>query len=212
MWWTWVWASSMSWWQTGKLKFCSPWGCKALDTTEWLNWTDLTDLSLARVSRCSTVYLPTEGLENTKRKNACSLWFVAFEYCAILDCSLSKWDLRIWQSQTFKMERSLNPVSLFLSFSFFCHTMWQACGISGPHPRVEPMSPSLGAWNLNHWMARWSPQYHFSCWRCSITFFTGSCQPLLVSSQGWETHHIPRQPPSLWIGSNKQLSFNKKLN
>ena len=25
----------------GSLAFCSPWGCKESDTTEWLNWTDL---------------------------------------------------------------------------------------------------------------------------------------------------------------------------
>ena len=30
--WTWFWASSGRWWRTGKL-----WGCKELDTTEWLN-------------------------------------------------------------------------------------------------------------------------------------------------------------------------------
>jgi len=36
--WTWVWASSGSWWWTGK-PGCSPWGHKKSDTTEWLNWT-----------------------------------------------------------------------------------------------------------------------------------------------------------------------------
>ena len=38
--WTWVWASSGSWWWTGKPGICSPWGHKELDTTEWLNWTE----------------------------------------------------------------------------------------------------------------------------------------------------------------------------
>ena len=38
--WTWVWASSGSWWWTGGLACCSPWGHKELDTTEWLNWTE----------------------------------------------------------------------------------------------------------------------------------------------------------------------------
>ena len=38
--WTWVWASSGSWWWTRKLACCSPWGHKELDTTERLNWTD----------------------------------------------------------------------------------------------------------------------------------------------------------------------------
>ena len=39
--WTWVWASSRNWWWTGKLACCSPWGHRELDTTEWLNWTEL---------------------------------------------------------------------------------------------------------------------------------------------------------------------------
>ena len=33
--WTWVWASSRSWWG---LACCSPWGHKESDTTEQLNW------------------------------------------------------------------------------------------------------------------------------------------------------------------------------
>ena len=40
--WTWVWASSRSWWWTGSQACCSPWGRKGLDTTEKLNWTELT--------------------------------------------------------------------------------------------------------------------------------------------------------------------------
>ena len=41
-WWTWVWASSGSWWWTGKpgVLYCSPWGHKELDMTEWLNWVE----------------------------------------------------------------------------------------------------------------------------------------------------------------------------
>ena len=37
-WWTWVWGSSRSWWWTGNLACCSPWGRKESDMTEWLNW------------------------------------------------------------------------------------------------------------------------------------------------------------------------------
>ena len=39
--WTWVWASSGTWWWQGSLACCSPWGRKELNTTEWLNWTEL---------------------------------------------------------------------------------------------------------------------------------------------------------------------------
>ena len=41
--WTWVWVNSRSWWWTGRpgvLQLQRPWGCKELDTTEQLNWTE----------------------------------------------------------------------------------------------------------------------------------------------------------------------------
>ena len=37
---TWVWASSGSWWWTGNLACCSPWGHRESDMTERLNWSD----------------------------------------------------------------------------------------------------------------------------------------------------------------------------
>ena len=39
--WTWVWASSGSWWWMGSLACCRPWGRKESDTSEWLKWTEL---------------------------------------------------------------------------------------------------------------------------------------------------------------------------
>ena len=39
--WTWVWASSRSWWLKGSLVCCSPWGFKERYMTEWLNWTEM---------------------------------------------------------------------------------------------------------------------------------------------------------------------------
>ena len=36
--WTWVWASSKSWWYQGSLACCGPWGHRESDTTEGLNW------------------------------------------------------------------------------------------------------------------------------------------------------------------------------
>ena len=38
--WTWFWASSGSWWWTGRPACCGPWGHKESDTTERLNWTE----------------------------------------------------------------------------------------------------------------------------------------------------------------------------
>ena len=38
--WTWVWVGSRSWWWTGRLECCGSLGCKELDTTEQLNWTE----------------------------------------------------------------------------------------------------------------------------------------------------------------------------
>ena len=39
--WTWVWVNSQSWWWTGRLACCSPWGRKESAMTERLNWTEL---------------------------------------------------------------------------------------------------------------------------------------------------------------------------
>ena len=36
-----VWVNSGSWWWKGGLACWGSWGCKELDTTEWLNWTEL---------------------------------------------------------------------------------------------------------------------------------------------------------------------------
>ena len=38
--WTWVWVNSGSWWWTAGLVCCDSWGCKELNTTEQLNWTE----------------------------------------------------------------------------------------------------------------------------------------------------------------------------
>ena len=38
--WTWIWASSGSWWWTGGLVCCGPWGHKESEMTEQLNWTE----------------------------------------------------------------------------------------------------------------------------------------------------------------------------
>ena len=38
--WTWVWASSESWWWTGKPGMLQSMGRKESEMTEWLNWTE----------------------------------------------------------------------------------------------------------------------------------------------------------------------------
>ena len=44
--WTWVWASSGSWWWTGRSGMLQCMGHKESDTTERLNWTELSILAL----------------------------------------------------------------------------------------------------------------------------------------------------------------------
>ena len=43
--WTWVWVDSRSWWWTGRPGVLQSWGCKELDMTERLNWTDTLESS-----------------------------------------------------------------------------------------------------------------------------------------------------------------------
>ena len=62
--WTWVWVNSRSWWWTGRPGMLWLTGCKELDTTEWLNWTEhkgeiktfsdiqkLTGISISKLTR-----------------------------------------------------------------------------------------------------------------------------------------------------------------
>ena len=51
--WTWVWVNSGSWWWTGKPGVLR-WGRKESDTTEWLNWTELSSQKKCRT--CIQVY------------------------------------------------------------------------------------------------------------------------------------------------------------
>ena len=44
-WWTWVWASFRSWWWTGKPGIQQSMGCKKLDMTQWLNWTEVSNMA-----------------------------------------------------------------------------------------------------------------------------------------------------------------------
>ena len=39
--WTWVWASSRSWWWTGKPGMLQSMGSQRVDKAEWLNWTEV---------------------------------------------------------------------------------------------------------------------------------------------------------------------------
>ena len=44
--WIWVWVNSESWWWTGKPEVLHPWGHKVSDTTEQLNWTDKSQVTI----------------------------------------------------------------------------------------------------------------------------------------------------------------------
>ena len=53
----------------------------------------------------------------------------------------------------------------FILFHFF----GRACGILVPWPGIEPASPALEAWSLNHWTAREVPV--LSCKEKNFTLF-----------------------------------------
>ena len=91
-WWTWVWVSSGSWWQTGSLACCSPWGCKEL--TQRLNWTKLNCPGQTAASRGSQ-RLPVISLSKEE------LWFCEgqngnFRDWKMRPCSWVENDLFIW--------------------------------------------------------------------------------------------------------------------
>ena len=71
--WTWVWASSGSWWWTGTLMCCSPWGCRVEHNwvTE-LNWTERQDTIFKQPERKDR--LPIDLWQLIGNWLACQLW------------------------------------------------------------------------------------------------------------------------------------------
>ena len=61
----------------GSLVCCSPWCHKELDTTEWLNWTELTENSSISQSSKEWYSMPFQDKEASKLWN--SIWAVAME-------------------------------------------------------------------------------------------------------------------------------------
>ena len=63
---------------------------------------------------------------------------VEFEINIIIILEMEKVIIKWWK-----------PVTFF--FFFFGHTTWHA---ELPWPGIEPVSPAVKAWSLNHWTAR----------------------------------------------------------
>ena len=64
--WTWIWASSRSWWWTGKPGLL-PWGWKELDRTEGLNWLTTSGGFVAAsplISNCSAIWNSEKFMES----------------------------------------------------------------------------------------------------------------------------------------------------
>ena len=74
-------------------------------------------------------------------------------------------------------ERTVYPETMSLSFGVCFHVFlvaldlsWgtrafsscpEACGVLVPWPWIQPVSPCIGRWILNHWTTSWAP-LHFS--------------------------------------------------
>ena len=55
--WTWVWVNSRSWWWTGGLTCCSPWGPKESNATKQLKWTELRIVVEVRMAGGHIMYI-----------------------------------------------------------------------------------------------------------------------------------------------------------
>ena len=79
--WTWVWASLGSWWWTGKPGVLQSTGCKELDSTEWLIWTELNRTSSSEIMNPTLftesyrfqLYIHSYFIEPCFPANACKL-------------------------------------------------------------------------------------------------------------------------------------------
>ena len=100
--WTWVWVGSGSWWWTGKPGMLQSMGSQELDTTEWLDWTEL----YLKKNLHVLIYLAVLGLSHGWRIFSASgriccwdAWALWMWQCGRRSCSVwayllhSMWDL-----------------------------------------------------------------------------------------------------------------------
>ena len=81
--WTWVWAAIAVGNGQGDLACYSPWGCKELETTEWLNWTELPEGNHVSVSLLldeeSSIFFLTIMWENESQLTLKYQFFLRFQ-------------------------------------------------------------------------------------------------------------------------------------
>ena len=66
--WTWVWVNSRSGDWQGGLVCCSPWGCKELNMTERLNWTELVGWMVKNLPSMQETLVQSLGWEDPLEK------------------------------------------------------------------------------------------------------------------------------------------------
>ena len=125
--WTGVWVNSGSWWWTGRPGVLDSWGCKELDMTEWLNWTEL-----KLDSKC---YRNTEPAKMTFKLKDLRKWqggeeLTLAQNWKLIGCSLNKLSIdpqsdmcyqTFFMFYCYKEKQSLTPCCMcffYFDFSF----------------------------------------------------------------------------------------------
>ena len=109
--WTWVWVISGVGDGRGGLACCSPWGGKELDTSEWLNWTELCHLesplmlpitrTIAQILTKTFERLPP-SMKNKTNKQKKNPYILNYKVLTTLFCML-------WESLSFFGQRYVMP-------------------------------------------------------------------------------------------------------
>ena len=93
--WTWAWVNSGSWWWTGRLASCRPRGHKESDSTEQLNWTELTIVPPGVFERTSLLHRNKRDFwlcmnSDWHHPNILNVRKQFFLFCFVLFCSCRK--------------------------------------------------------------------------------------------------------------------------
>ena len=125
----------------GSLACCSPWGCKESDTTEQLNWTDVSGSFLILILiNCFSCVLTLEVLGIT-------VFFFIYT---------------VWVSEWVIVTQSCLTLCDSKEFSRPEYWSWQLFPSPGdlPNPGIEPRFPALQVDSLMSWATReaWSPK------------------------------------------------------
>ena len=201
--WTWVWASSGSWWWAGRPGVLQPMGSQRVGheqqqqgrdrtTTEWLNWTELIRISSSQRSWPNiAVIWPVEH-------SVITLYMI---YDAFSSMG------RMHGSGTKREELVVVSITVLPNYprATFCFQSYNlgSTGLAVLVPKMGPLFPDM--WQKFHWTGNWLPPGPLG-YLCYWTNKQGRDYSSELAETVILNHQVKIRAATMWWGAQRELS------